>query len=194
MYSSYKSFSPRLESASRSPSSFTSLIPLYEGSIQKAFKDLFRTCHQHQPFYTPLPLTTMDEQFIQEVRTVSHETVKSEFPDEEEYFDFLFDLIIPELQEMEPGKEAELLREMRGVHPLVLGCTSVVITVVFQVLARYTYRDMDTDDSENKLTGEIQKIIAGIVEDKNDQEEFSEVPKILIKNIKKAREMAKKSK
>ena len=53
-----------------------------------------------------------DEQFIQEVKKISREIVKEEFP-EEEYFDFLFELIIPELQEMEPGKEGEFLREIR---------------------------------------------------------------------------------
>lgn len=135
----------------------------------------------------------MDEQFIQEVKTTSREIVEKEFPDEEEYFDFLFDLIIPELQEMEPGKEAEFLREIRAVHPFTLGCTTVVIAVAFQVLSRYTYRDMDAeDDIDGILTEDIQRTIANIVEDKDDQEEFSEVSKILIRNIKRAREKAKK--
>jgi hypothetical protein len=134
----------------------------------------------------------MDERFIQEVRVISYEIVEKSFPEEKEYFDFLFGLIMPELQEMEPGEEAEFLREIRGVHPLALGCTAV-ITVVFQVLAQYTYRNMDSDDIEDILPEDIRQIISETVEGK-DQEEFSEVPRILIKNIKKAREKAKKEK
>ena len=45
----------------------------------------------------------MDAQSTQEVRMISHEIVKKEFPDEEEYFDFLSDLTIPEIEELEPG-------------------------------------------------------------------------------------------
>ena len=90
---------------------------------------------------------------------------------------------------MEPGEEVEFLREIRGAHPLALGCTAV-IAVVFQVLAKYTYRSIDLDDLEDKLPADIQQIIAETVEGK-DQDEFSEVPKILIKNIKRARERAK---
>ncbi|MBU7046361.1 MAG: hypothetical protein HXS54_07970 [Theionarchaea archaeon] len=133
-----------------------------------------------------------DEQFIQEVKKISREIVKENFPEEEEYFDFLFELIMPELQEMEPGEEAEFLREIRGAHPLALGCTAV-ITVVFQVLAKYTYRNMDVDDLEDILPEDIRRIIAETVEGK-DQEELSEVPRILIKNIKKAREKAENEK
>ncbi|KYK33855.1 MAG: hypothetical protein AYK19_12875 [Theionarchaea archaeon DG-70-1] len=66
----------------------------------------------------------MDEQVIQQAKVISREIVKKEFPEEEEYFDFLFDLTIQEIKELEPGKEAEFLREMRAVHPeLVLGYT-----------------------------------------------------------------------
>jgi len=54
-----------------------------------------------------------DENFIQEVKTISRKIVEEEFPEEEEYFDFLFDLVIQEIEELEPGKEGEFLREMR---------------------------------------------------------------------------------
>lgn len=135
----------------------------------------------------------MDEQSIQEVKTISHEIVRKEFPDEEEYFDFLFDLIIPELEELEHGKEPEFLREIRAVHPLALGFTPAVIAVVFQVLSRHTYRDIDGDDDikNGVLAEDIQRIIAETVEDKDDQEKFSEIPNTMVKNIKKARIKAK---
>ena len=55
----------------------------------------------------------MDKNFIQEVRTISREIVRKEFPEEEEYFDFLFDLTIQEIEELEPGDEAKFLREIR---------------------------------------------------------------------------------
>jgi hypothetical protein len=161
---------------------------------------VIRFCIIWKPFYADLleknmekQSARMDEQGVQEVKTVSREIVEKEFPDEEEYFDFLFDLVIPELQETEPGKEAEFLREIRAVHPLALGCTTVVITVAFQVLSKYTYRDIDSEDEYDSILAEdVQRIISGIVGDENDQEEFSKVPDFLIKNIKKARERTKK--
>jgi hypothetical protein len=55
----------------------------------------------------------MDEKTIQQAREISREIVRNEFPEEEEYFDFLFDLTIQEIEELEPGKETEFLREMR---------------------------------------------------------------------------------
>ena len=138
------------------------------------------------------PAEYTDKQIIQEVKLSSREIVKEKYPEEEEYFDFLFELIIPELQEMEPGKEAEFLREIRGAHPLALGCTAV-ITVVFQVLAKRTYREMDMDDIEDIIKEDVQRILDDLLEN-NKQEEFSDVPRILIKNIQKARIKAKKEK
>ena len=55
----------------------------------------------------------MDKKVIQQAREISYEIVRNEFPEEEEYFDFLFDLTIQEIQELEPGKEMEFLREVR---------------------------------------------------------------------------------
>lgn len=49
----------------------------------------------------------MDEKVIQQAKTISYEIVKNEFPDDEEYFDFLFDLIILEFRD--EGKFAEFL-------------------------------------------------------------------------------------
>lgn len=58
-------------------------------------------------------MNCMDEQVIQQAKVISREIVEKEFPEEEEYFDFMFDLTIQEIKELEPGKEAEFLREMR---------------------------------------------------------------------------------
>ena len=130
-----------------------------------------------------------DKQLVQEAKLISREIVKENFPEEEEYFDFLFELIIPELQEMEPGKEAEFLREIRGAHPLALGCTAV-ITVVFQVLAQYKYYNINTEETvENDVVTEekVEKVIAGILGDGGKQESFSGVPRILVEYIEKAK-------
>jgi hypothetical protein len=130
-----------------------------------------------------------DEQFIQEVKKISREIVKENFPEEEEYFDFLFELIMPELQEMEPGEEAEFLREIRGVHPLALGCTAV-ITVVFQVLAQYRYFSIDTEVTvKNDVVTEekVEKIVTNILGDGEEQENFSGIPQKLVEYIEKAK-------
>ena len=136
-----------------------------------------------------MPTHTMDEQFIQEVKAVSREIVEKEFLEEVEHFDSLFDLILPELQEIEPGKETEFLRKIRTEHPSAFNRTTVVITAVFQVLARYNYYALDEDIDIH--SEDIWRIFEKLVEDKN-KEEYSEVPEILIKNIRKAREKAKK--
>ncbi|MBU7045395.1 MAG: SIR2 family protein [Theionarchaea archaeon] len=44
----------------------------------------------------------MDEYTIQEVKTISRDIVRNEFPEEEEYFDFLFDLTMQEIEDLEP--------------------------------------------------------------------------------------------
>lgn len=134
----------------------------------------------------------MDEQFIQEVKTVSREIVEKEFPDEEEYFDFLFDLVIPELQDMEPGKEAETLKKIRDEHPSARKRTTDVISTAFQVLVRGKYSGMDTEYPDKELGIKIQEIIEDIMKDKDEQEESSGVPNTLKKNIKKAREKTEK--
>ena len=128
-----------------------------------------------------------DEQFIQEVKKISREIVKENFPEEEEYFDFLFELIMPELQEMEPGEEAEFLREIRGAHPLALGCTAV-ISVVFQVLAQYRYYNIEGIGKKDVITEEkVEKIITNILGDSEEQEGFSGVPRTLVRYIEKAK-------
>jgi hypothetical protein len=93
-----------------------------------------------QPFYVPPPGKFMDEQFIQKVRDVSREIVANEFPDEEEYFDFLFDLTIQEIEDLEPGKEMDFLREIRVIHPeLALGFTPIIIILTVQILGDFTH-------------------------------------------------------
>jgi hypothetical protein len=101
----------------------------------------------------------MDERIIQQAKIISRKIVEEEFPDEKEYFDFLFDLTIQEIEELEPGKEAEFLKQMRAVHPeVVLGYTPIIIIVAVQILGDVMY---DTIDSK----GTIKKRIAAILSD-----------------------------
>lgn len=131
-----------------------------------------------QPFYIPLVVNTMDERFIQQVKTISREIVANEFPEEEEYFDFLFDLTIQEIEELEPGKEAEFLREMRAVHPeLVLGYTPIVIIISVQILTEVTHRKI----TENT----IKKKVAAILEDDSNDEKISAICKHLAKYLRR---------
>lgn len=105
----------------------------------------------------------MDEQLTQKVRAISREIVHNEFPDEEEYFDFLFDLTMQEIEELEPGKEADFLREMRAVHPeLVLGYTPIIIILAVQVLGGFTHGIV----AARHL---IKKRIANILGDENSE-------------------------
>ena len=53
------------------------------------------------------------DSIIKATREFSREIVEKQFPEEEEYFDFLFDLTIEEIGELKPGKETEFLREIR---------------------------------------------------------------------------------
>lgn len=131
----------------------------------------------------------MDEQLVQEVKAVSREIVEKEFPEEEEYFDFLSNLIIPELQKLKPGEEPQFLREIRAVHPLALGCTAVVITIVFQVLTQIKYRVIEGEgDKDGIITEEsIKKVTIAILGNTEVEEQFSEIPKILMEHIEKAK-------
>jgi hypothetical protein len=98
----------------------------------------------------------MDEQFIQKVRDVSREIVANEFPDEEEYFDFLFDLTIQEIEDLEPGKEMDFLREIRVIHPeLALGFTPIIIILTVQILGDFTHDNPVTDTMIKQKIAEI---------------------------------------
>ncbi|MBU7025939.1 MAG: hypothetical protein HXS48_03280 [Theionarchaea archaeon] len=124
----------------------------------------------------------MDEQVIQQAKVISREIVKKEFPEEEEYFDFLFDLTIQEIKELEPGKEAEFLREMRAVHPeLVLGYTPIIIIITVQFLGEFTYRSL----KKSKIKDENAKKAAEIVENKNEQQKISVISDYLIDYLEK---------
>jgi len=124
----------------------------------------------------------MDEQVIQQAKVISREIVKKEFPEEEEYFDFLFDLTIQEIKELEPGKEAEFLREMRAVHPeLVLGYTPIIIIITVQFLGEFTYRSL----KKNEIKDEIAKKAVEIVENKNEQQKISIISDYLIEYLEK---------
>jgi len=121
----------------------------------------------------------MDEQVIQQARVISREIVKKEFPEEEEYFDFLFDLTIQEIKELEPGKEAEFLREMRAVHPeLVLGYAPIVIILTVQVLTEIIHRKIKGEIPEEELIKELinEKTIA-ILEDEDTKRKLSGISK-----------------
>ena len=131
--------------------------------------------------------TFMDEETIQEAKRISHEIVRNEFPDEEEYFDFLFDLTIQEIQELEPGKETEFLREMRAVHPeLVLGYTPIIIILTVQILGDFTHRNLATEDiikkriesiSESKEILGLSKYFAQYRDKEKDKEKGKEEKK-----------------
>ena len=100
----------------------------------------------------------MDEQFIQQVRTVSQEIVANEFPDEEEYFDFLFGLTIQEIEELEPGKEVEFLREIRVIHPeLALGFTPLIIVLTVQILGDFTHGTPVPEETTKKKIADLLK-------------------------------------
>jgi len=111
-----------------------------------------------------LPVNCMDEQVIQQAKVISRKIVEKEFPEEKEYFDFLFNLTIQEIEELEPGKEEEFLRQMRAVHPeLVLGYTPIIIILTIQVLGDFAYHTVATRDI-------IKKRIAAILGDNNSRE------------------------
>lgn len=116
----------------------------------------------------------MDERIIQQAKIISREIVEKEFPEEEEYFDFLFDLTIQELEELEPGKEAEFLKQMRAVHPeAVLGYTPIIIIIAIQVLGDVIYQGIKTEDI-------IKKRIAAILGDNDSKEALK-----ILKNLEK---------
>ena len=109
-------------------------------------------------------MNCMDEQVIQQAKVISRKIVEKEFPEEKEYFDFLFNLTIQEIEELEPGKEEEFLRQMRAVHPeLVLGYTPIIIILTIQVLGDFAYHTVATRDI-------IKKRIAAILGDNNSRE------------------------
>ncbi len=121
----------------------------------------------------------MDEKAIQQARDISHKIIKNEFPDEEEYFDFLFDLTIQEIEELEPGKEAKFLREMRAAYPeLVLGYAPIVVILTVQVLTEINRRKISRKkEKEEEMKDLIDKNIRGILEDEISRRKFSGVSK-----------------
>ncbi len=127
-------------------------------------------------FIAVVPVSCMDERIVQQAKLISREIVEKEFPEEEEYFDFLFDLTIQEIEEIEPGKEAEFLKQMRAVHPeVVLGYTPIIIILAIQVLGDVMYRGIKTEDI-------IKKRIAAILGD-NDSKEALKILKNLEKHL-----------
>lgn len=118
----------------------------------------------------------MEEQVIQQAKEISRKIVEEEFPEEEEYFDFLFDLTIQEIEELEPGKEAEFLREMRAIHPeLVLGFTPIVIILTVQVLAEIPPKKIKPDGESIKNL--IDERIRAILKDNSSRGRFSGIDK-----------------
>ena len=117
----------------------------------------------------------MDEKVIQKVRSISYEIVKNEFPDEEEYFDFLFDLTMQEIKKLEPGKEAEFLREIRAIHPeLILGYTPIIIILTVQVLTEVTHREISGKvGKEKEMKKLINEKIRVLLKDENNKRKLS---------------------
>lgn len=92
-----------------------------------------------------------NEEILLRAKSISREIVDREFPDEKEYFDFLFDLTIDEIKDMESGKEVEFLRVMRSGHPrLDLGHTPNVIVATFEALY-FAYHGIREDVIEKKI-------------------------------------------
>lgn len=102
------------------------------------------------------------EEDLRKARTIARKIVNNSFPNEIEYFDFLFDLIVREIGDLEPGKEMEFLREIWAVHPMGLGYTSIVITVSVALLCRGA-ADAISEDM-------IKKKIEDIIEEANEKE------------------------
>ncbi len=85
----------------------------------------------------------MDEHTLQKVKALSREIVEKEFPEEAEYFDFVFSLTIEEIEELEPGKEEEFLKDIRAIHPeLALGFAPIIIMLAVQILQDITYQNL----------------------------------------------------
>jgi len=121
----------------------------------------------------------MDEKAIQQARDISQEIIKNEFPEEEEYFDFLFDLTIQEIEELEPGKEAKFLREMRAAYPeLVLGYAPIVFILTVQVLTEINRRKISRgEEKKEEMKDLIDKNIRVLLEDEISRRKLSGVSK-----------------
>lgn len=98
-----------------------------------------------------------EEDILVKAKLISREIVNKEFPEEKEYFDFLFDLTIEEIKELEPGKEAEFLRQMRAVHPeLATGYAPIIIILTVQILTEATYQGIAEDIIEKRIAGILE--------------------------------------
>lgn len=121
----------------------------------------------------------MDEQIFQLSREISRKIVEKEFPHEEEYFDFVFDLVIQEIEELEPGKEAEFLREMRAVQPeMILGYTPIVIILTIQILTDIIHcKVTEGITEEESIKSAIGKKAATILKDESDRRKLLGISK-----------------
>lgn len=128
----------------------------------------------------------MDEQTIQEIRALSQEIVINEFPQEREYFDSLFDLTIREIEGLEPGKEAEFLKDMKTILPpeLVLGYSPIVIIIIVQITRNITYLRMPEDENREKIANAVKDKITNVVKDKNEQKNLLPIIKYVIEYFK----------
>lgn len=117
----------------------------------------------------------MDEQIIQLSREISRKIVEKEFSHEKEYFDFVFDLTIQEIEELEPGKEAEFLREIRAIHPeMILGYTPIIIILTVQILTDIIHRKVTEEESIKNTVG---KKAATILKDESDRRKLLNISK-----------------
>lgn len=103
----------------------------------------------------------MDEQLVDKARVLSREVVEKEFPEEAEYFDFLFDLTMEGLEKKKKGGEAEAVRGLRALYPELV-YTVIVATLAVQVLTDFTHRTLITEEL-------IKKKITALLESEDER-------------------------
>jgi hypothetical protein len=118
---------------------------------------------------------TMDEQLVDKARVLSREVVEKEFPEEAEYFDFLFDLTMEGLEKKKNGEEAEAVRGLRALYPELV-YTVIVATLAVQVLADFTHRTLITEEL-------IKEKIAALLESEDERKRVHVVIKYFLPRI-----------
>ena len=99
----------------------------------------------------------MDKNTLQKVKTLSQEIVEEKFPEEAEYFGFVYNITMEEIEELEPGKEEEFLKDIRAMHPeLALGFASIIITFTVQILRDNTYSSMTDEVIKRKILSAVK--------------------------------------
>jgi hypothetical protein len=115
----------------------------------------------------------MDEQLVDKARVLSREVVEKEFPEEAEYFDFLFDLTIEGIEKKKKGGETEAVRGLRALYPELV-YTVVVATLAVQVLTDFTHRTLITEES-------VRDKIAALLESEDERKRVYVVTKYFMR-------------